>query len=139
LASIRAGRIDLKKEVLISGCTQDFVSGPSVNATPEVQSYEPERVVVHADIQSPAFLVLTDTYDAGWRVSVDGREAPLLRADYAFRAVALGPGSHRVEFLYQPLMVRVGLLLGLFALLGTAALVLFVNDHPKSADALSRV
>ena len=92
LALIRGGQINLREEVLIAGCTRDFASAPSIDATAEVQRYEPERVVLHADIRSPAFLVLSDTYDAGWRVSVDGREAPLLRADYAFRAVAPAPG-----------------------------------------------
>ncbi len=124
LALVRGGQINLREEVLISECTHELGSGSSPDATPEIERYEPEHVVVHADTRKPAFLVLTGTYDAGWRVSVDGREAPLLRADYAFRAVALGPGSHRVEFLYQPLMVRVGLLLGLVALLGAVALLL---------------
>ena len=122
LALLRAGKIDLLNEVVIAGCYH-LASGKSPYGIPEVQRYEPERVVVHVDIQSPAFLVLTDTYDAGWRVWVDGREAPLLRADYAFRAVALGPGSHKVKFLYRPLLFRAGLVLSIVALLSTFVLL----------------
>jgi uncharacterized membrane protein YfhO len=33
---------------------------------------------------------------------VDGRPAVLTRADYAFQAVAVGPGRHRVVLRYDP-------------------------------------
>jgi uncharacterized membrane protein YfhO len=85
---------------------------------------------VHADVQSAAFLVLTDSYDNGWRVWVDGHYAPLLRADYAFRAVALSPGSHNVKFLYHPLGVVVGLVLSIVALLAALALIWWADGQP---------
>jgi len=123
LALIREGQINLRDEVVVAGCPQ-LTSGKPLGGAAQVLSYEPERVVVHADIQSPAFLVLTDTYDSGWRVWVDGQQAPLLRADYAFRAVALGTGSHTVTFTYFPPMFRLGLVLSCVALLVLTAMVL---------------
>ncbi|MBO0751948.1 MAG: hypothetical protein J2P53_07550, partial [Bradyrhizobiaceae bacterium] len=33
----------------------------------------------------------------------DGRPVPILRADVLFRAVAVGPGVHRVRFFFAPL------------------------------------
>jgi hypothetical protein len=39
---------------------------------------------------------------------VDGREAPILRADYLFRAVALEPGQHIVTFVFEPPSVERG-------------------------------
>lgn len=130
---IRGGNINLQDEVVIAGCPH-IASGWPLHATPVVEHYGPERVVVHADVQSPAFLVLTDTYDAGWRVWVDGREASLLRADYAFRAVALGPGSHTVKFRYRPPMFRLGLVLSIIALLGTIRLVSLDGTDKIPAD-----
>ena len=46
--------------------------------------------------------MVADSYDPGWQVRVDGRPAPLLRADMAFRAVALSAGRHVVEMVYRP-------------------------------------
>ncbi len=133
LALIRWERVNLRNEVFIAGCPQ-LASGSPLDSVPEVQRYEAEQVVVHADVQSPAFLVLTDTYDAGWRVWVDGRKTPLLRADYAFRAVALEAGSHTVTFRYQPPTLRLGLTLSLVAMLVILALV----TMPRLAYRLDR-
>lgn len=63
---------------------------------------------------SEGWLVLADTYYAGWRALVNGAETPIIRANLAFRAIALPEGTHSVEFVYQPswgipaLMVTVG-------------------------------
>jgi uncharacterized membrane protein YfhO len=68
--------------------------------------------------------VLVDAYDPGWRARVDGRDAPLLRANLAFRAVELPTGMHRVEFVFRPRSVVVGLgvsAAGIAAALGLAA------------------
>ena len=55
------------------------------------------------------YLVLSDVYYPGWRATVDGVPAEILRADYVFRSVLLPPGEHtvRMEFISWPW--RVGL------------------------------
>ncbi len=93
--------------------------------TAQLLVYDSCRVVVDVQSESDGYLVLTDTWYPGWRVRVDGQEAPLLRADLIFRAVYLSAGSHRVEFEYLPESFRLGcwisagallLLFGLWAL-----------------------
>ena len=53
-------------------------------------------------------LVLNDTYFPGWKVFVNDRKERIYRADYAFRAVPLRPGTHRVLFVYRPLSFMIG-------------------------------
>jgi hypothetical protein len=122
LALMRLGKVDLRREVIIAGCPR-LLAGSSFSSNARVEHYGPQRITVRADVQSPAYLVLTDTYDSDWRVWVDGHEGSLLRADFAFRAVALGPGSHKVMFLYRPFAVGLGLVLSSLALLGAVALI----------------
>jgi PAS domain S-box-containing protein len=55
------------------------------------------------------WLVLSDVYYPGWRATVDGAPAPLLRADYVFRAVPLPPGEHAIRMTFAPWTWRVGL------------------------------
>lgn len=130
IAAIRDEKINLREEVILAGCAP-FRSGESPSPTPAIEIYEPERIVISANPSSYSFLVLTDSYDAGWRVSVDGREAPLLRADVAFRAVALNPGAHRVEFIYRPRGLRVGLFLSLIALIAIVGSIYFGCHPPR--------
>jgi hypothetical protein len=73
-----------------------------------IVSYGPERVVIRAATERPAFLVVTDLHHPGWRARVDGVETEVLRADYLFRAVLIGPGDHEIEFVFDPLTVRLG-------------------------------
>lgn len=79
----------------------------------------PTRIALQAQTPAPAVLVLLDSWEKGWRATVDGVDAPVLRADGAFRALRLGPGDHRVELVYVPPGLREGLGLGLVGLLAT--------------------
>jgi membrane protein YfhO len=69
----------------------------------------------------PGYLVVTDAYYPGWRAEVDGREAKLVRADYALRAVALSAGNHQVVLRYQPMSFAIGVGLSAVAWLAFAA------------------
>jgi len=97
--------------------------GP-IEAAPEAASeravivkYESQRVSIEADCASSCLLVLTDLYDENWRVTVDGGEASMRQVDYLFRGVELSPGSHEVEFSYDPSSFRQGRLISSGALM----------------------
>jgi hypothetical protein len=70
--------------------------------TVAIKRYEPKRVQVQADASAPSVLLLNDKYDPNWKVTVDGRAAPLLRCNFIMRGVFLQPGNHLVEFRFDP-------------------------------------
>lgn len=72
-----------------------------------------ERVVVEAEAEGPALLVIQDAHWPGWRASLDGRPSELLIADLMMRAVPFPPGRHRLELVYDPPGVRRGLAISL--------------------------
>jgi len=73
-----------------------------------IVSYEPERVIIEADLASEGYLILTDAFYPGWRACVDGRESSILRANLLFRAIRLSAGQHRVAFSYEPAFLKTG-------------------------------
>jgi hypothetical protein len=77
---------------------------------------QPERIELTATLATPGLLVIADTYFPGWQARVDGAPAPLMRANYAFRAVPLAGGTHAVELLYRPRSFRLGVVLSLLGL-----------------------
>lgn len=71
------------------------------------------------------WLVVADSWDEGWRATVDGQPAPVLPANGFQRAVRLPAGASRVELRYRPPGLRTGLALsaaGILALGGWLAL-----------------
>jgi hypothetical protein len=133
LAAVTRPSFDPRRDVAIEGASVAPVEdGPTGDA--EIVDYESERVRVRASLSRPGYLVLGDTWYPGWRVRVDGVERPMLRADLLVRAVALGPGEHRIEFVYEPLSVWLGALVSGLTMLALAAALLATVD----ADALWR-
>ena len=84
--------------------------------TPEIIDYQPEKVIIEADLPQAGFLVLSDSYYPGWKVFVDGEGGEVLRANYIMRAVKLSPGHHQVEFIYDPSSFKLGLAISLATL-----------------------
>jgi hypothetical protein len=74
-------------------------------------------------------VIFAETFYDGWRTSIDGVEAPQVRADYAFAAVDVRAGRHLIERRYFPPR----LIGGLFATLGTALLIVLIDRRLRAA------
>jgi hypothetical protein len=97
-------------------------SAPGARTLAGILRDAPDDVVVTAELEKPGWLVLLDNYYPGWTAEVDGAPARILQADYAFRAVALSAGTHRVVFRYCPESLSWGIGVSLAAL-ATAAII----------------
>lgn len=106
---------------------------PIVEGGARIVAETPGHLVVEADLQSPGYVVVLDTFDPGWRALVNGREAPLLRANLAFRAVALPSGRHRIEMDYRPRSLRLGLMISVLTGTGLLAGLAFSGRSRRSA------
>jgi len=98
-------------------------AGSAPQTSAEITRYDPNRVTILASTAQDGFLFLSDSYDGGWKAYVDDVEVELYRADYAFRAVYLTAGQHKVDFAYTPRSFGLGLLVTLGALLGLILLL----------------
>jgi uncharacterized membrane protein YfhO len=58
-------------------------------------------VTLKADLTRPGYVVLLDRYDSNWRAELDGREAPVLRANQLFRGVYAPAGMRTLRFCYH--------------------------------------
>ena len=65
--------------------------------------YHNTEISIAADSPDGGWVVLNDIWQPWWFVSIDGVDAPLLRANVLFRAAAVPPGRHTVTFTFQPL------------------------------------
>ena len=65
-------------------------------------AYANTEIVIEAESPSGGYVVLNDPYHPWWFATVDGVDAPILRANMLFRAVAVPPGRHAVRFTFRP-------------------------------------
>ena len=94
----------------------------AVAGAAQIGEYLPGKVVVKATAAAPSILFLADTWFSAWHATVDGKPAPVLRADLAFRGVPLPAGTHEVVFSYYNPQVARAWMLGGFCVLLTALL-----------------
>jgi hypothetical protein len=99
---------------------------PSLFQKAEVTSYVPNKIVVQADLSTPGLLVLSEIWYPGWRAYDNGQEVKVHRANYLLRGVYLEAGRHTVEFVYDPLSVKVGLWVSAGAVLGLVVYIVSV-------------
>ena len=118
---LRDGGIDYRREVLLeseldAANRPEAALAPATPGVARILRYEDERVDIETEAAGRRLLVLTDAWFPGWTATIDGREVPILRADVAFRAVAVPPGRHLVAFEYRPVSVRAGASISALAL-----------------------
>lgn len=89
------------------------------------------RLLLDVELTENAFLVLSDTYFPGWKVFIDGKKGKIYRADYNFRAVPLGAGKHQIEFIYDPLIFKVGAIITFLGIIGCLAIGLGIRHRKQ--------
>jgi hypothetical protein len=88
---------------------------------------------------SPGWLVLLDSWAPGWHATVNGHDAKVLHADYAFRAVELPAGTSTVRFVYRPAGWVLGSVvsLALVAGIGVAGVVTLARRRARRNASVS--
>ncbi|HEY8744144.1 MAG TPA: YfhO family protein [Chloroflexota bacterium] len=120
LAAVLAPGFDPGQEVVLDQ-PPDLTIPPlpqhAQQVTEEVQSAQ--AVTITAQVDQAAILIRSSAYYPGWVVTVDGRRAPLLRADHALQAVAIPAGRHVVSFTFDPWSVKIGAGVTMLTVLGS--------------------
>ena len=83
-------------------------------------------------VPDDSLLVVSDTWYPGWKAVAypvqnnevwksGGKPKKIMRANYAFRAIALEPGEYEVHFAYEPVSFKIGAFISLLTVIGIAA------------------
>jgi len=104
VARILDPAFDPAREVLLHDTGRSGTTGEDSPATGSAQITAEGATSIDLSVEAPAdgFVVLADSYYPGWSVTVDGSAAPLLRANFSSRAVAVRAGLHQVRMQYEP-------------------------------------
>ena len=133
LSMMAQKEFDPRKEVLLEETPPPLilshrgrgVSGGEV----EILSEKNNRLQLLVKSKEDNLLVLSDTYYPGWKALVDGNPQKIYQANYVFRAIPLSAGVHRVEFVYDPMIFKLGVGVTFLGILGCIAIALFKWPH----------
>ena len=123
--AVHAPDFDPSRSVVLERPQLDGV--PLPQSTPEappqlhVVGFGLNALTLDVTTAAPGVLVLSEVWYPGWKAEVDGRPAPVLRANFAFRAVPVPAGTHRVRLIFAPWSWRVGVMVSLATVLGLLA------------------
>jgi hypothetical protein len=76
----------------------------------------PGELVVKVETNGRQLLVVADSFHAGWRATVDGHPAEVLRVNGDFLGCQVGGGQHEVRLTFEPWSLRFGSWLSLAGL-----------------------
>jgi hypothetical protein len=95
-------------------------------ATAAVTAWEPGsmRIAIAGKDERPLYLVVAENWYKDWEATVDGKPAPVLRAQHTLLSVEVPPGAREVAFVFRSRAYERGRLVSLASLLGVMALLL---------------
>lgn len=78
-------------------------------------------------------------YPKGWKMFLDEKEVPYIKADYLLRAVYVPAGNHTIRMLFEPEVIAKGktismIAFGLFLLFSLVGILLLNRKSDKRID-----
>lgn len=134
------GEIDSKKTAVINASDKSYFDNRPVQAdstaTIDLTKYETNELEFKSQSKTPQLAVFSEIYyPHGWKVFVDEKEVPYIKADYLLRAVHVPAGNHHIKMIFEPQVIETGkwislLCFGLFIALSAFG-IFWLNKKKK--------
>jgi hypothetical protein len=117
--AIHAAEFDPRREVVVEG-GMDLAPHARIASERNLSfaHYSNERVELSVLTPITTYVVLSDVFYPGWTATIDDQPTTLYPANFAFRAVLVPPGEHRVALTFEPTTWRAGLAISALTLAG---------------------
>lgn len=129
------GEIDNKKTAVVSVEDQKYFEGKNLQsdstAVIELKNYQPNQLEFKTQSKTPQLAVFSEIYyPKGWKILLDGKEVPYIKANYLLRAVFVPAGNHEVRMVFEPEVIEKGKVIsmsafGIFLLLSVGGFLKF--------------
>lgn len=113
------GVIDSKKTAVIASSDKSYFNNKTVQADStafiNLTKYQPNELEFKSQSKTPQLAVFSEIYyPHGWKMFVDEKEVPYIKADYLLRAVHVPAGNHNIRMVFEPEVIEKGKWLSLF-------------------------
>ncbi len=135
------GEIDNKKTAVVLVEDQKYFEGKNLQsdstAVIELKNYQPNQLEFKTQSKTPQLAVFSEIYyPKGWKMLLDGKEVPYIKANYLLRAVLVPAGNHEVRMVFEPEVIEKGKMIsmsafGIFLLLSVGGFLKFRRKNTK--------
>lgn len=90
----------------------------------KLDNYKPNHLEYSSINEQEGFAVFSEMYyEKGWKATIDGQETPILRVNYVLRGLNIPAGKHKIDFKFEPQVVKTGSSLALASFVGMLILL----------------
>jgi len=97
LYHLKRGDFNPLDTVFVEKPIKSTLGTPDSAATATILEKRNEYIKISATTNAPAILFISEVYYPFWKAYLDGKEVEIIKANYAFRAVEIPPGTHTLE------------------------------------------
>ena len=109
----------IKRPILLQKYDKDSL------ATIQLLDYKPNHLKYTSKNTKNGFAVFSEMYyKNGWKATIDGKEASILKVNYTLRGLEIPAGNHKIEFKFEPQVVKTG---STIALISSILMVLLIG------------
>jgi hypothetical protein len=131
-SAIGQTNVDFRKVVYLPPEAQSRVTAKREPAARIIgKRFGASKETIQVETPAPALVFISQAFYHNWKARVDGKAAPLWRANYAFQAVEVPAGRHEVTLVYRDTMFWIGALLTAGAGLVCAVLWFMPGERKK--------
>ena len=96
----------------------------------EVSSFSDNRISGFANAEKDSIMVMTIPFDPGWQVKIDGERSETMALDEGFLCFDLPAGEHKIELIFIPDKMNLGLIISLVSIVILFILYRYKRKHP---------
>jgi hypothetical protein len=131
LAALTRNNFDPGKTVFLPPEARAFTTVSNQTSAKVLKcQFGDNTVVAEIEADEPSLVVVAQMYYHDWQAQIDGRAAPLLRANVAFQAVQVPAGRHWLHFYYRDHAFEIGAVVAGIAWLGSLWALLILRRKP---------
>lgn len=114
------GVINNKKTAVVASSDRSYFTNKPIQADStafiNLTKYQPNELEFKSQSKTPQLAVFSEIYyPHGWKMFVDDKEVPYIKADYLLRAVHVPAGNHHIRMVFEPEVIEKGKWVSLFS------------------------
>ncbi|ACU07170.1 hypothetical protein FIC_00715 [Flavobacteriaceae bacterium 3519-10] len=140
------GELDTKKIAVVADADKAYFNGktiaPDAAAVLNLTKYQANELEFKSQSKTPQLAVFSEIYyPKGWKIFIDEKEVPYIKANYLLRAVHVPAGNHMVKMIFEPEVIQTGKIIsmiafGIFIILSGLGIFFLYRKRDKSRMAV---